>query len=39
MSSDMNVCITQTLPPWGECDTRLIFKQSKAGLNLELSFS
>ena len=34
-----HICICPALPQWKECDTRLNFKQSKAGLNSGFSFS
>ena len=33
------VCIYPIFPLWTECDIRSIFKQSKAGLKSEFSFS
>ena len=39
MHLKLRVCIYQTPLPWAGYDTRLIFKQSKAGLNSEFSFS
>ena len=35
----MCVCIYPTPPPLAECDTTLIFKRYKAGLNSDISFS
>ena len=35
----MQICIHPALPPHFGCDPRSIFKQSKAGLNSESSFS
>ena len=35
----LTVCIYPTNPPWPECNTTSIFKQSKADLSSEFTFS
>ena len=39
MKVNVFICIYLTPPTRTRCDTRSIFKQIKAGLNLEFSFS